>query len=124
MALTEAQRADIRLYLGFDRGYDLHPALESRFAAGRLTLEEEARIASALSALAQIDAKILSAALNNLDLAKAEDVTFLGPEQLAALRTQGRMLIQRIGILFAIEPSRDYFDGGGAHGMGGLFAMG
>jgi Lon protease-like protein len=122
VALTEAQRAASRLYLGYGRGRDLHPALESRWDA--LSPEEEAQVVSALALLAQIDAKLMTAALNNLDLQRAEDVTFLGPEQLVALRGQGRSLIRRLEITFELNAARDYFDTDGAAGMGGAFGVG
>jgi len=121
VALSEAQKAQVRLYLGFDRGRDLHPALESRWAW--LSAEEEALVTGTLAALGGLDTKLLSAALENLDASKVDEVTLLGPEQLRALRAQGRMLVRRLGAVFAVEPLRDYFDDGGAS-MGGLFAVG
>lgn len=125
MALSEAQKADVRLYLGFARGRDLNPQLESRLDAGVLSTEEETRIGATLTLLGQIDTKLQSAALDNLDLQRAEDVTFLGPEQLAELRRHGRSLVGRLATLLEVEPARDYFDTGGAgSSMGGLIPLG
>lgn len=125
MALSESQKADVRLYLGYSRGRDRNPALEYRLDAGVLSAEEEARLAAALAQLAAIDAKLQSAALNNLDLERAEDVTFLGPKQLDALRGQGRMLVERLAIVVEVEPARDFFDAGGGGGaMGGFIPLG
>jgi hypothetical protein len=126
VALTEAQKADCRLYLGYARGRDLNPALEYRLDAGVLTAEEEARVGSTLVLLAALDAKLQGAALNNLDLERAEDVTFLGPAQLVALRAQGRMLVGRLAILLEVEVARDFFDAGGGTGgsMGGFIPLG
>jgi len=125
VALTEAQKADCRLYLGYARGRDLHPGLEHRLDAGVLSAEEETRVGATLTLLGQIDAKLQSAALDNLDLARAEDVTFLGPEQLAELRRHGRSLVGRLAILLEVDAARDYFDTSGAgSGMGGLIPLG
>lgn len=121
MALSESQRAQVRLFLGYDRGRDLHPALESRWDA--LNSDEETQVAAALSALSALDTKLLSAALENLDASKVDEVVMLGPEQLRALRAQGRMLVRRLGIVFAVDSLRDYFDDGGGP-MGGLMAVG
>ena len=43
--LTEAQRQKVRLYLGYGRGRDIHPRLESRFE-GFLSAEEADEIAA------------------------------------------------------------------------------
>lgn len=126
MALTEPQKADCRLYLGYARGRDLNPALEYRLDAGVLSAEEESRIIATLALVAAIDAKLQNAAINNLDLERAEDVTFLGPAQLDALRAQGRMLVGRIATALEVEPARDFFDAGGGAGssMGGFIPLG
>lgn len=124
MALSEAQKAQVRLYLGFDRGYDLHPALESRFQPGALTSDEESLIGTTLTNLAAIDTKLQTAALTRLDASRVEDIELLGPAQLDALRAHGRMLVGRLGAIFAVEPLRDVFAVGSAASMGGLIPLG
>lgn len=122
MALTETQKAGVRRYLGFGRGRDIHPQLESRFV-GWLTAEEETQIAATLAQLDAVYAKLQSAALNNLDLAQAEDVTFLGPEQLRTLCDHGRMLVQTLVTIFEVDPLRDIFGAAGGSN-GGMVALG
>lgn len=123
MALSASQLADVRRFLGYDRGYDLHPRLESRFAPGALTAEEESRIGATLAAIGEIDDALQDAALHNLDAVKVDELVLRGPEQLRALRQQGRMHVARLSIFFAVDPLRDYFDeGGGA--SGGMFGVG
>lgn len=122
MALTDDEASSVRAYLGFSDGFrDLDTRLESQIL--NLTAGAEARVRALLTRIGEIDTKLQSAALANLDLERAEDVTFLGPEQLVALRGQGRMLCRRLGQVFFLEPRADYFDEGGGD-MGGLIQLG
>lgn len=122
MALTETQKAGVRRYLGFGKGRDIHPELESRFV-GWLSAEEETQIAATLTKLGELDAKLHTAALENLDLISADkgDAVFLGPEQLRALRAHGRMLVATLSTIFEVEPLRDIF---GVGPSGGFLPLG
>jgi hypothetical protein len=115
VAFTDTEKATIRRYLGFSELFrDVDTRLEGQLDS--LSAEAEALVRATLVQLAAIDAKIHTAALENLDLQRAEDVTFLGPEQLIALKDYGRSLINRIAVTFEVEPMRDYY---GAGAMGG-----
>lgn len=118
MALTEAQKGGVRRYLGFGRGRDIHPELESRFI-GWLSAEEETQIAATLTQLDALYAKLHSAALENLDLKSADkgDAVFFGPEQLRALRGHGQMLVQTLATIFEVEPMKDIFGTGPSGGV-------
>jgi hypothetical protein len=109
-AFTDPQKAAIRQYLGFSELFhDIDPRLEGQMIElGSRAPEAVARVQTNLLKLADIDAR-LDGALENLDLTTAEDIIFLGPEQLEALRNQGRMLIQQIAIAFELKPKRDYY---------------
>lgn len=122
MALTETQKASVRRYLGFGRGRDIHPELESRFV-GWLSTEEETQISATLTQLDALMTKLQSAALENTDLKSADkgDAVFFGPEQLCALRDHGRMLVQTLATIFEVEPRRDVF---GMGPVGGLVSLG
>lgn len=124
MALTETQKAGVRRYLGFGRGRDIHPELESRFV-GWLSAEEETQIAATLAQLDAVYAKLQSAALENTDLKSADkgDAVFFGPEQLDALRRHGRMLVQTLVTIFEVDPLRDIF-GAPAGSNGGFVGLG
>lgn len=126
MAFTNAEKTKIRRYLGFselDRQIDMR--LESQLVALPVNNPDaEADVRTVLGLLAQIDAKIMSAALTRLDATRVENIELLGPAQLVALRAQGRMLIGQIGITFDVLPLRDYYDTSGGSGMGGLIALG
>jgi hypothetical protein len=107
---SSTEKALIRQYLGFSELFhDIDPRLESQMAElGDRSPEAADNVRAQLARLANIDAR-LDGALDNLDLQKAEEVTFLGPDQLEALRDQGRNLIQRIAIVFQVAPQRDYY---------------
>ena|SRR5690348_10643427 len=123
---TDDEKAAIRSYLGYSAlYYQIDPRLESQIGAGGLGTtqpSEATRVRTILTALADIDTR-LSGALDNLDLSKAEDITFLGPPQLEALRNQGRMLIHQLGIIFELVPKRDYY-GAGENLNGGYILLG
>ena len=118
MALTETQKASVRRYLGFGKGRDIHPELETRFV-GWLSAEEEALITTALTQLDAVMTKLQSAALENTDLKSADkgDAVFFGPVQLAALREHGRMLVQTLTTIFEVDPLRDIFATGPTGGF-------
>lgn len=124
MALSATQQAQVRLYLGYDRGADLHSDLESQFTPGALSAEEETLIAAALTNLLAVDAKLQSAAMTRLDATQVEDIKLLGPEQLAELRRHGRMLVARLAAIFSVEPLRDVFATMAAASMGGVIPLG
>lgn len=133
VALTEAQRQKVRLYLGYGRGRDLHPRLESRFE-GFLSTEEADEITDVLTKLAALETQVASAspvasastATANIKAVVGEVEFFDAANNAAALEmiySRGRRLIQRLCILFEVEPLNDYF-GSPTDSMGGLIAMG
>lgn len=133
VALTEAQRQKVRLYLGYGRGRDLHPRLESRFE-GFLSSEEADEITDVLTKLAALETQVASAspvsssntATANIKAVVGEVEFFDAANNAAALEliySRGRRLVQRLAILFEVEPLHDYF-GSPADSMGGLIAMG
>ena len=122
-SFTPAQRAAIRQYLGWSELFhDVDPRLEGMMSMlDQRAPDAVVRVKNNLVRLADIDDRITSA-LDNLDLTRAEDINFLGPDQLDALRNQGRMLVNQIAITFELRPPRDYFamgdDGGGIVPLG------
>lgn len=122
-AFTNIEKSKIRRYLGFS---ELWRDLDSRLEGQLNDLPERNPDAAdqVREYIAQLDAiwaKLNSAAISNLDVIRADEVTFRGPEQLMGLREQGRMLVQAIAITFYIDPPRDIFSSGTA---GGLVALG
>jgi len=131
--LTEAQRAKVRLYLGFGRGRDIHPRLESRFT-GWLSAEEAAEVTDVLAKLDAIETQITtssplaaSATANGNIKELVGEVVFFdaanNADVIELIEKRGRKLIQRLVILFEVEPLNDYFGApGGA--SGGLLPLG
>jgi hypothetical protein len=122
----ENEKASIRTYLGWSALYrDIDPRLESQIGTGGLGTTQPAsatKVRAILTRLADVDTR-LDGSLDNLDLTKAEDINFLGPAQLDALRSQGRMLIGQIATIFELEPKRDYYGTGGGDD-GGVIPLG
>ena len=125
MAFTADQKAAIREYLGFSQlFFQIDPRLESQMDSLPTTVPSAVAIVTGLlTDLAAIDSAIQTAALNNLTLSKAEDVTFLGPLQLEALRDQGRMKITQLAVIFEVQAKRDYFATGEGND-GGVVPLG
>jgi hypothetical protein len=119
------EKVAVRNYLGFSELYhDLDPRLESQLSGLYARSPESVDLVRVrLTELADIRTR-LGLALDNLDLVQAEDVTFLGPMQLDALRDHGRMLIQSIAIMFDLVPLRDVFATYGDDGYGGPVPIG
>ncbi len=131
--LTEAQRQRVRLYLGYGRGRDIHPRLESRFTSF-LSTEEAAEIDDVLAKLAALETQLTgssplssSATSNGNIKVVVGEVEFFGAENNRAviemLYDRGRRLIGRLVILFEVEPLRDYFGAAGG-ASGGLMEFG
>lgn len=132
MAPTEDQRAQTRLYLGYERAPNLHPRLESRW--GALTANEGGTQATTLlGQIAAIDTQITNGspvsatATATGHLKRVEDVEFHGAGVaagvLSSLYGRGRMLIRRLAVIMAVEVGADYFDDGSGSG-GGLIRSG
>jgi hypothetical protein len=124
VSFSEAEKARIRRYLGFSQNFgDVDTRLEGQLDT-LSPQEAEDQVREILAKLAAIDAKLQSAALSNLDLSRAEDVEWLGPDQLLALQNSGRMLINQLGIIFNIDMSGqpDYY--GSSAGGGGVIPLG
>lgn len=133
VSLSEAERQKVRMYLGYDRGRDIHPRLESRFDAW-LSAEEYAQITATLTALDALETQrtassplATSATSTGHIKAVVGEVEFFGAENnmlaLSMLDTRGRQLVKRLCIIFAVEPLQDYFAPAG-ESMGGLLSMG
>ena len=110
---TDAEKAQIRQVLGYSELFhDVDTRLENQMLEiGTRSPDAKTRISASLVALTAIDARLVSA-LDNLDLVRAEDVTFLGPAQLDTIRAHGRMLIQQISITLQCPVMRDYYSTG------------
>jgi len=118
MPFTDDERLQIQHYLGVSEFWFYWNAEIDELSA-RAT--SEARVRTLLSDLADVDARLKSA-LDNLSLVKAEDVEFRGEGELEALREHGRNLVNRLAIIFGVDPVGDYY--GSSVSMSGEYDVG
>ena len=71
MALTETQKTRARMYLGYERGFDVNSRLESKLVS--LSAEEETELGGVLTQLAAVDAKIAAVATSTTPQVKRVD---------------------------------------------------
>lgn len=115
MALTDAQKAQVRRYLGFpDVGRESDGLLEGAMDA--LSVEGEALVVVILTALADIQTK-LSAAQTRMQIVQIEDVKFAGGDEVKGLWAEGNRLAADLAVTLGITARRRPFGGGGGTRM-------
>ncbi len=113
MALTDAQKSSVRLYLGYSDGSTggspsaLDRGMES------LSASAEAQVTSVLTRLATVETT-LTAGWDRMKVVKAEEVTLAGEDELRALRNEGRRLVRHLSIILGVQVAHDAFAVGGA----------
>lgn len=123
MALSEAQRADIRYYCGYSaRHLQTDVSLEQAMWAIETQPAHEAQITNPitgdpsglLAQLKDIDSKLRGAHAR----LKASEVGSikLNPGEMAMLRSEGRRLATRLCSILGVEKRTDVFGGSGASG--------
>lgn len=114
MALTDTQKAQIRQYLGWERGYDLNSKLEDKMA--NLIAAEETLVAAQLTRLAALETTIDALVTDGAQrVVKVDEIEFdSGRDPLAQLQEHGRRLVARLTALLGVGINRDYFGDGGA----------
>lgn len=122
MALTDTQKAQVRMYLGYERSRDLYPELENKF--GILSAEEETLIAGILTKLVALDTAIDSVAVGgDLQVIQVDEVKLRDGDPLEVYAAQGRRLVRRLESMFGVFARLDYYgqtaaDGGGVIPLG------
>lgn len=119
MSLSDAQKAAVRLYLGYERGRDLYPELESKLDS--FSAEEETQVGVVLSALASLDAKVLEVSTNGvLEAVKVGELELRDGDPLELYAKQGRRYVARLEVLTGVDALKDYFGEGSSGGtLGG-----
>ncbi len=115
MALTDTQKAEVRLYLGYSdasRGGpgDLERALVS------LSTPAETQVAALLTSLAGIDTR-LAASWDRQKVLKAEDVVLAGEGELRALRGEGSRLVRRLATILGVPVGESPFQSSMSSGI-------
>ena len=133
VSLSESERQKVRMYLGFGRGRDIHPRLETRVDSW-LSPEEYAQITDTLTKLDALDTQIASSSpVSSANTANGNirevigEVSFFGADNnmmvLEMIYSRGRALVRRLSIIFEIDPNADYFSEAGAP-TGGMLTVG
>lgn len=122
MAFTEAQRADIRKYLGWPgRWFQTDSRLEQ--AMNGVTAEHQTQIVGELARLATIDTKLDSAS-TFFPASRDGNIGIEGAQNLNLLRSQGKQAAGRIAAILGVEVRHDVFSGSGPLGQPSNFLTG
>jgi hypothetical protein len=120
MALTETQKAQVRMYLGYERAQDIYPEVESKF--GILSSDEEAQIIAKITSLADLDTRLDTIDTDGtLEALKIDEIE-LRANPLELIYRRGRQLIAALAGLMGVEPLRDYY--GDSAPWNGAYAVG
>lgn len=119
MALTEAQKAAVRLYTGWSARFGQWGPLERALAAIEDLPDTLAQITNAingtppglLALLADLDAR-LQGSLGRLKASKVGSIELNGAET-GQLRSRGRQLVTRLCTILDVRRGTDVFGGGG-----------
>lgn len=110
MALTDAQKAQVRRYLGYpDVNRQSHHVLEGALTS--LSTDGESLVSDLLTQLATIQTKLTSSH-DRQKVLKAEEVTLAGDLEIRALRAEGARLVQDLGVTLDVPPRRHPFSSG------------
>lgn len=110
MALTIAQKADIRLYLGWSaRFHQIDTRLEGAMVAVSEDPAHEAQVIALLGEMANIDVK-LKAAYPRLQASKVGSIE-LNVGEIGMLRSEGRRFVARMSSVLGVEVKHDVFAG-------------
>lgn len=110
MALTDAQKAAVRRYLGYpDVNRQSHHELEGALTS--LSAEGETLVGGILTELATIQTT-LQASWGRQKVTRAEEITLAGGDEIRALRAEGDRLVGDLGTILDVKPRRMPFTGG------------
>lgn len=122
MALTETQLTRARMYLGYERGFDMNARLESKLIT--LSATEETEVGGVLTALTAIDTKMASLATSStMQVKRVDEIEFRDGDPLATLAEQGRRLVRRLELLLGTPANADYYGTAGDR-TGGVIPLG
>ena len=113
MALTDAQKAQVRRFLGYP---DVNRDSALDHAMDALSAEGESLVGDLLTSLATVQAT-LEAAWDRQKVLKAEEVTLAGDAEIRALRLEGGRLAADLAAVLDVPMRRDPFRGPSAAGI-------
>jgi hypothetical protein len=111
MALTETQKAQVRLYLGYSgRWHQTDSVLEKAFTAIATVPEDETTVVTALNACIDIDAK-LTDAHGRLKAMKVGSIDLPGHREIEVLRDEGARHVNRMASKLGAPVRHNAFSG-------------
>jgi hypothetical protein len=127
VALTDTQRANVRLYCGWSaRYFQTDSRLEQALNSLGSRAEEEALVVAMLASLADIDTR-LTAAYKRLKAAAVGKITLPGQLEVMTLRSEGRRFSGRLASTLGVAIRHDVWSGSGPSrfaSVSGMFADG
>lgn len=114
MSLSLAQKARVRMYLGYSQARGGGDPLERVFPG--LTEEVEELVTEALTSLATVETQI-SSARTQAQFSRVEDVYFADSAGLRGLRAEGQRLCHRLASLIGVQVANDVFSAGNSGGI-------
>ena len=112
MAFTEAQRATIRLYLGWPARFrSTHNELEQAMTAVGEVAEDSANLLAILPKIAAIDTRLASA-MGGSKVDQAGSIILKADNGTSILRREGRRLVRQLSAILACPAGSDFFGTG------------
>lgn len=116
MAFTEAQRVEVRRYLGWpSRYFQVDTRLETGMNSVEMHAETKASVEATLAALAVVEAAV-TAAYPRLRAKQVGSIALPGGGEIGMLRSEGRRLTHVLAGYFGVEVRPDAVFGGGVGG--------
>ena len=117
MAFSDAQKTQIRRYLGYPDVYrQANTRLESAIEVVGSRPDTQTLIESDLAALVAIEAKLSGAVLSSAGVRKVDEIEFFQNGSLDITRKEGRRICGRMSVTFGVPLASDVF---GTSGYGG-----
>ncbi len=108
MALTEAQKLDLRMYLGWsDRFHQFDSELEQAISAMESRAATETKVLALLDECVRVDG-LIQGAEGRLKASEVGSIT-LNPAEIDRLRERGRTAVKRIATILGVDVREDAF---------------
>jgi hypothetical protein len=110
MAFSDAEKAQVRLYLGYPDLYRYkNVRLEGVISGNQLSSEAEDLVRVALTNIATVEAKILSRGVGTAGVKRVDEIEFFKSAVYKEMRDWGRMYVTRISIVTGVPVYSDVF---------------
>ena len=119
MSFSDAQKTQIRRYLGYPDVYrQANTRLESAIDVVGSRPDTQSLIESDLAALVAIEAKLSGAVLSSAGVKKVDEIEFFQNGNISVTRSEGRRICGRMSVTFGVPLASDVFGNAGYCGDG------